>query len=136
MPTSPLFCNLGAGGVAGSWQVLIGLSDGFDAEVAMVTAQDVAGRLLCIDRYFLPAPNSTDAAAMAATERKLLHVLLTQRASLAEVAGHTKVSTPDGTMVERMDFAALDRRVAELRARIVWFDTAAMGNALPRAEFW
>ena len=47
-----------------------------------------------------------------------------------------KVMQTEGDGHELMELAALDRRVAEVRARIVWFDTAAAGNALPRAEFW
>ena len=128
--------SMGGGGVTGSWQTLMSVFDGYDNEVVLVTAQDAAGNLISSDRYALPTPNSTDASYMAATERKLLKVLLVQRASLAEVAGHKRVVTPDGTEVERMDLAALDRRVGELRARIVWFDHAAAGNTLPRAEYW
>ena len=136
IPDQVTALSLGGGGVTGSWQALIALFDGYDNEVVLVTAQDAAGKLISSDRYALPSPNSTDAASMAAQERKLLQTLLVQRANLALVAGHAKVTTPDGTMVERVDLAALDRRVAELRARIVWFDHAAAGNALPRAEYW
>ena len=42
----------------------------------------------------------------------------------------------EGEGHELMELAALDRRVAEIRARIVWFDSAAVGNSLPRAEYW
>ena len=127
---------LSADGVAATWQVLVALFDGFDNEVALVTAQDAAGKLITADRFALPAPNSTDAAHMAAQERKVLETLLVQRANLAEVGGHAKVSTPDGTMVERVSHAAIDRRVAEVRARVRWFELAAAGNTMPRSEHW
>ena len=94
------------------------------------------GRVISIDRYALPAPNATDAGTIAAQERRVLQTLLKQREEYAKVVGNQKVGTPDGTTVERMDFAALDRRIAEIRARIVWFSAAAGGNALPRAEMW
>ena len=136
IPDQVTALSLGGGGVTGSWQALIALFDGFDNEVVLVTAQDAAGKLISSDRYALPSPNSTDAASMAAQERKLLQTLLVQRANLAEVGGHAKVSTPDGTMVERVSHAAIDRRVAEVRARVRWFELAAAGNTMPRAEHW
>ena len=47
-----------------------------------------------------------------------------------------RIATGDGEGDgEMMDLAALDRRVAEVRARIVWYETAAGGNALRRAEY-
>ena len=59
------------------------------------------------------------------------------RAGLGDlVGGHVKVRTADGTEVERIPIAVIDRRVAEVRARIAWFEAAARGNGLPRAEFW
>ena len=123
-------------GVTGDWQTLVGLFDGYNPQVVMVTAQDAQGRPMTMDRYSLPAPNSTDAATIAAQERKLLQKLLSAREAVAETGGHAKIKTPDGSELERVELAALDRRVAEVRARIVWFETAAGGNALPRAEHW
>ena len=55
---------------------------------------------------------------------------------MAAAGGRAKVTGTEGEGSELMDLAALDRRVAEVRARIVWFDTAAGGNSLPRAEHW
>ena len=59
-----------------------------------------------------------------------------ERAGGPAVGGHVKVSTPDGTQVERMSIAVIDRRISEVRARIAWFEQAAQGNTLPRAEYW
>ena len=50
--------------------------------------------------------------------------------------GHIKVTTPDGTVVERMEIAVIDRRIVEVRARIAWFEESTRGNVMPRAEFW
>ena len=58
------------------------------------------------------------------------------REKVAAAGGKVRVDSGDGIGHELMELAALDRRVAEVRARIVWFDTAAGGNALPRAEHW
>lgn len=125
-----------AAGVTGDWETLVGLFDGYDAQVAMITAQDAQGRPMTMDRYSLPAPNSTDAATIAAQERKLLDTLLAAREAVAKARGLAKVSAPDGSELERMELAALDRRVAEVRARVQWFELAADGNTMPRAEHW
>ena len=128
---------LDAGMVTGSWQTLIGLFDGFDPEVVMLTTQGTDGRPRSIDRFTLPAPNTTDAATIAAQERKLLQHLLAQREALAQVSsGMKQVADPTGTSYELMDLATIDRRVAEVRARIRWFEHAVQGNVMPRAEFW
>ena len=42
----------------------------------------------------------------------------------------------EGVGDEYESLAALDRRIAETRARVAWFEAAAEGNALPRAEHW
>ena len=52
------------------------------------------------------------------------------------VGGHVSVKTPDGTEVERMPLAVIDKRIAEVRARVAWFEQAAEGNVLPRMEVW
>ena len=35
-----------------------------------------------------------------------------------------------------MDIAVLDRRIAEVRARIRWFELAAEGNTMPGVNLW
>ena len=95
-----------AGGIELDWQGAFSLFDGHDPEVLMVSALNGAGRVICIDRYVLLSPNSTDAAAIAAQERRLLRTRLNSR-----------------------------ERVAEVRVRAVWYETAAGGNALPRIEY-
>ena len=126
---------LNAAGVMAGWAALLGLFDGHDPEVAMVTGEDQMLRVVSIDRYALPAPNSTDAATIAAQERKLLQTLLTTRESVAG-EGMVKITDPSGTATEQMELPALDRRIAEVRARIRWFELAADGNHFPRAELW
>ena len=92
------------------------------------------------DSGFLPersGQSSVNAASVAAQERRLLKQLLEMRSGLASMqSGHIKVKTPDGTEVERMEIAVIDRRVAEVRARIAWFEQAAAGNTLPAAVYW
>ena len=126
--------TLAADGVAAPWPMLIAAFDGYDPAIAQITAQDADGRLIAIDRYSLPMPNSTDAETIAAQERALLVKLLETRAAVASSA-HSKVAS-EGWDYERMDLAALDRRVAEVRARIAWFEQAAAGNVMPRVELW
>ena len=125
-----------AAGVTVQWQDALALFDGYDPEVLMVSALDGNGRVACIDRFVLPSPNSSDAATIAAQERRLLQTLLNSRERVAGAGGMVRVDGGEGIGHELMDLAALDRRVAEVRARIVWYETAAGGNALPRAEYW
>ena len=66
----------------------------------------------------------------------MLESLLTHRASLIELERWQKIDDPTGTSVEYTTIAALERRVAEVRARMAWFEEAARGNPLPRLETW
>ena len=124
-----------AGGVVASWETVAAAFDSFDPEIAFITAADSQGRPISIDRYSVPNPESSAAATIAAQERAYLQALLTTRIALAG-QGHSQESDPSGTAVTRVDVAVLDRRVAETRARIAWFEQAARGNTMPRAEMW
>ena len=128
--------TVSAGGVVATWATIAALHDGFDPELAMITALDAQGRPVSIDRYSVPVPESSAAATIAAQERAYLQSLLTTRGNLAASGGFARQSDPSGTETELMDIAVLDRRVAETRARIAWFEQAAAGNALPRLEMW
>ena len=120
-----------------AWPDLLTNFDGFDPEILQVTAHRIDAQLIAIDVYALPPPTSINAASIAAQERRVLKDLLEMRLGLSALhAGHIKVSGPDGTEVERMDIGALDRRIAEVRARIAWFEQAADGNIMPRQEHW
>ena len=125
-----------AAGLIVEWGSLVALTDGHDAEPLQVVAYGADGLVITIDRYALPLPESTAAATIAAQERRLLQSLLNARERAAAAAGLQRVTGPDGETEEYIDIAALDRRVGEVRARIAWFEAAAAGNALPRAEFW
>ena len=122
-----------------NWDALLSIFSGFDAEVLQATthAGGPTSALRSRDLFLLPPPVSTNPASIAALERRFLGQLLEMRAGLGDLAGgHVSVTTPDGTSVERVPIAVIDRRVAEVRARIAWFEQAARGNAWPRAEFW
>ena len=119
------------------WESLVSLFDGFDAEVLQITTLDGEGRAFTRDAYSLPAPTATNASTIAAQERQVLKDLLEMRLGLAGMhGGHVQVTTPDGTSVERMPIAVIDRRITEVRARIKWFELAAEGNALPGLSLW
>ena len=134
-PGSPTLTLAGAE-VSLAWAELLGIFDGYDNEIVQVTAHDAAGAMLTRDVFSLPAPTATNAATIAAQERRVLKSLIAQREKSYAVAGHMRLSSADGSALERETMAALDRRISEVRARIVWFEAAAAGNALPRAEFW
>ena len=124
--------------IALGWTELQTMFDGFDSEIAQVTAHGADDALLSRDVYHIPTPSSTNAATIAAQERRILKQLLAAVMTEGNVNSlvQYKVSTPDGTTVERLSLAALDRRIAETRARIAWFEQAAEGNTLPRMEVW
>ena len=77
------------------WGDLLITFDGFDPEILQVTAHDAGARIITVDVYTLPAPTSTDPAAIAAQERRVLKDLLEMRLGLAGmVGGHVSVKTP------------------------------------------
>ena len=123
-------------GVTATWAIVSAAFDGFDPELAMITALDADGLVVSIDRYSMPNPESSAAATIAAQERAYLQALLNTRSAVADSGGFARQADPSGTSTEIMDIATLDRRVAETRARIAWFEQAAAGNAVPRGEFW
>lgn len=121
-----------------NWTDLLMMYDGFDNEIMQITthADEAAMALVTRDVFSLPAPTSTNAATIAAQERRVLKDLLDMRLGLSSMhAGHVKVSTPDGTEVERMPIAVIDKRISEIRARISWFEQAADGIEMPGASW-
>ena len=131
--------NLTGPELVAEWDGLLIMFDGFDPEILQVTSHgpSLSGRaLICRDLYTLPAPTSVNAQSIAAQERKYLQTLvgiITDKGNVNSMI-QFKVATPDGTSVERMQLAALERRIAETRARIAWFEAAAEGDPLPRME--
>ena len=83
------------------------------------------------------APSSAiDPTVIAAQERRLLQSLLVTRDQRAGAGGVIKHDAGEAGAEEFESIAVLDRRIAECRARIAWFEQAAEGNTLPRAEYW
>ena len=137
VPESSGKISIPGGRIEMTWSDLLLVFDGFDPELFQITAHDEDMRVISKDLYSIPAPTSINAASIAAQERRVLQQLLAMRTAVADLrGGHVKVSTPDGTQVERMPIGVLDRRISEVRARIAWFEQAAQGNTLPRAEYW
>lgn len=128
--------ELDANGVTMTWRALLVIAQGALNEPVQIIAYAPDGRAMRIDRYAVPAPSSTEAGLIAAQERRFLEHLLAARESAAVTGGAKVREAGEGERVEYESLAVLDRRIAEVRARIVWFDTAAEGNALPRQEFW
>ena len=119
------------------WATLLTAFNGYDAEVMQITTLDGDDRLFSRDLYSLPVPTTVDAATIAGQERGVLAKLLKMRSGLASMeAGHIRVRDPSGTEVERMEIAVIDRRIAEVRARIHWFELAADDDIMPRATLW
>lgn len=125
-----------ATGVSVTWAALMALSQGLLSEVVQIIAYGTDGKAIQIDRYSVPAPSSTDASVIAAQERRVLQTLLVARETAASTGGKKRIGDSTLGEVEYESLSVIDRRIAEVRSRIVWFEQAAQGNALPRQEFW
>ena len=125
-----------ATGVSVTWAALMALSQGLMTEVVQIISYDSAGKATAIDRYSVPAPSSTDASVIAAQERRVLQNLLVARETAASTGGRKRIGDDTLGEIEYENIGVIDRRIAEVRSRIVWFEQAAQGNALPRQEFW
>ena len=123
-------------GVSVTWAALMALSQGLMTEVMQIISYGTDGKATQIDRYSVPAPSSTDASVIAAQERRVLQNLLAARETAASTGGRKRIGEDTLGEVEYENIGVLDRRIAEVRARVVWFEAAAQGNALPRQEFW
>ncbi len=70
--------------------------------------------------------------------RNALHAVVIDRA-LTGAAGTSSIKrrvSGEGIGEEFESVAVLDRRIAEVRSRIAWFEAAANGNILPPMETW
>ena len=123
-----------ADGFAVPWAKLIELASGVGTDALQVVAYGEDGRALQRDIYSVPAPFATDAAVIAAQERRLLQSLLLARPRAAGSGGIKRRDSGDGIGEEYESLAVLDRRIAEVRARIAWFEQTDAGNILPRLE--
>ena len=127
------FSNLAAaGGVTVPWDKLVELASGVGTDALQVIAYDVGRVAFRRDIYAVPAPSATDAAVIAAQERRVLQSLLIARERAAGAGGIKRRDSGDGIGEEFESLAGLDRRIAEVRARIAWLEAAANGNILPR----
>ena len=70
--------------------------------------------------------------------RNALYAVVNNRAltGAAGAGGIKRRGSGESIGEEFESLAVFDRRIAETRARIAWFEQAAEGNALPRAEYW
>ena len=122
-----------AAGATVPWITLTDLADGLDTEIVQFIAYDGDGRAMQIDRFAVPAPNATDASTIAAQERRLLQTLLLSRERAAGQGGVRKADYGEGIGEEFESLAVFDRRIAETRARIAWFEQAAEVDRVVRA---
>ncbi len=122
-------------GFAIEWDTLTAASATGLREILMVLAYE-DGRAVRRTIFRTPASSAIDPTVIAAQERLLLQSLLRTRDQRAGSGGIIKHDHGEGEAEEFESLAVLDRRIAECRARIAWFEDAAEGNNLPRLEAW
>ena len=123
-----------AAGFAIEWATLAAASASGLREPLMVLAY-VDGKAVMRTIFRTPASSAIDPTVIAAQERLLLQSLLRTRDQRAGSGGIIKHDMGEGSGEEFESLAVLDRRIAEARARIAWFEQAAEGNDLPGAAW-
>ena len=122
-------------GFAIEWDTIAAASATGLRETLMVIAYE-GGKAVKRTIFRTPASSAIDPTVIAAQERLLLQSLLRTRDQRAGSGGIIKHDHGEGSGEEFESLAVLDRRIAECRARIAWFEQAAEGNNLPRATYW
>ena len=132
---SPGFEGLAsATGFTVSWDTLAAATATGLREALMVisyTLGKATGRTV----FRVPPSSAIDPTVIAAQERVTLQSLLRTRDQRAGSGGTIKDDYGEAGAVEFESLAVLDRRIAECRARIAWFEQAAEGNDLPGAAW-
>ena len=123
-----------AAGFAVDWNTLASATASGLREALMVVAYE-NGRATHKTMFRVPAASAIDPTVIAAQERRLLQSLLLTRDHRAGSGGIIKQDHGEGSGEEFESLAVLDRRIAECRARIAWFEQAAEGNDLPGAAW-
>ena len=124
-----------AAGFAATWHTLAAAAADGLREVLMAIAY-ADGLAVHKTIYRVPPASAIDPTVIAAQERRTLQSLLLARDARAGAGGIIKIDHGEGAGEEYESLAVLDRRIAECRARIAWFEAAAEGNDLPRSTYW
>ena len=124
-----------AAGFTIKWNIIAAHSVDGLREMLMVVAY-VNGKAILKTFFRAPPSSAIDPAVISAQERRYLQSLLVARDKRAGAGGSIKIDLGEGSGEEFESLAVLDRRIAECRARIAWFEAAAEGNNLPRLEAW
>ena len=124
-----------AAGFTVAWDALREFA-GSQTEALLVIAY-VSGKAIRRTVFRVDPPSSIDPTVIAAQERRVLQSLLRARDESAGQGARVKLDLGDDSGAEEFEsLAVLDRRIAECRARIAWFEAAASGDNLPRAVYW
>ena len=123
-----------ATGFAIDWNTLATATASGLREALMVVAY-VDGLATHKTMFRVPPSSAIDPTVIAAQERRLLQSLLQVRDKRAGSGGIIKQDQGEAGGEEFESLAVLDRRIAECRARIAWFEQAAEGNDLPGAAW-
>ena len=132
---SPGFDGLAsATGFTVSWSTLAAATATGLREALMIVSYTL-GKATSRTIFRVPASSAIDPTVIAAQERVTLQSLLRTRDQRAGSGGTIKHDHGDAGAEEFESLAVLDRRIAECRARIAWFEQAAEGNDLPGAAW-
>ena len=124
-----------AAGFAVEWDTLAEATTNGLRELLMVISY-AGGKATHKTIFRAPRSSAIDPAVIAAQEHRTLQSLLNTRDQRAGSGGTIKIDHGEDGAEEFESLAVLDRRIAECRARIAWFEQAAEGNNLPRAVYW
>ena len=123
-----------AAGFAVDWNTLASATASGLREALMVIAYQ-NGLATHKTIFRVPAASAIDPTVIAAQERRQLMSLLQVRDQRAGAGGIIKQDHGEASGEEFESLAVLDRRIAEVRARIAWFEAAATGDDLPGAAW-
>ena len=125
-----------SGGFTVGWPALDTLAQAGEREALQVISYLAGGGAFRVDRYAVPTIDAGSPDVIVGQEREILALLIEQRKESAETSGITELTLPDGRQEKYADLGVIDRRIAEVRARIAWYEAAARGQSVPGLTLW
>ena len=105
------------------------------AEPMAVISYD-GDRAIRRDLFRFPVEATTPIENIIEQDRQFLHDLLRARTNATFHGQHREIDLGASGKEVFTTPGALDQRIMEIRARLVWFEQAVARNVVPRIEFW